>query len=112
MAPITLQCTFTGCTAGEAGGRYKTPLLEPELVMEMLRSHRADEHAAVAVGGQAESAGKNKAEKVPSPVIRAGIGQDEFLASYIRPNYRSVTAEDMDLVLIFMTSQATEPGYP
>ena len=33
-------------------------------------------------------------------------------SSNSRPNYRSVTEEDWELVRIFMGSQDTEPGYP
>ena len=29
-----------------------------------------------------------------------------------RPNYRAVTAEDKEVVRLFMKGQATEPGYP
>ena len=30
----------------------------------------------------------------------------------LRPNYRAVTAEDKEVVRLFMKGQATEPGYP
>ena len=74
MAPVAIPCEFQGCV-------YTTAEFEPEIAIQMLAYHRQDVHPQVQqppqVGGQAASA-KPRAEKVPRPQIKLGIGQDKF----------------------------------
>ena len=39
MALVALECPVAGCDLGVNGAKYKTPELEAELTMEMLRLH-------------------------------------------------------------------------
>ena len=72
--------------------QYSTPDGVPtwELVVELLKLHRQDVHVQVQqppqVDGQAVST-KPRAEKVPRPQIKLGIGQDEF--SYFKNGWTS-----------------------
>ena len=75
MAPIAMPCEFLGCG-------YATAEFEPEVATQMLSMHDKNNHHVQIlhppqVGGQAASA-KPRAEKVPRPQIKLGIGQDEF----------------------------------
>ena len=83
MAPagMELNCPKRGC-------QFVTPDMEAALAMEYLKLHQANEHSEQPpqVGGQAVSA-KPRAEKVPRPQIKLGVGQDEF--SYFKDEWTS-----------------------
>ena len=83
MAPagMEMSCTKGGC-------QFVTPDMEAALAMEYLKLHQANEHSEQPpqVGGQAVSA-KPRAEKVPRPQIKLGVGQDEF--SYFKDEWTS-----------------------
>ena len=74
--PPTQECGNVDC-------QFSTPEGVPtwDLVVRLLEQHDKHAHPLVQqppqVGGQAASA-KPRAEKVPRPQIKLGIGQDEF----------------------------------
>ena len=71
-----------GVPGGEEGARYKTPLLEAELAMQMLPMHRADEHGHLqVVAGETANVRRSKAEKVSRPSIKLGVSEDDFVYS-------------------------------
>ena len=78
-----MPCEFLGCG-------YATAEFEPEVAIRVLELHQQNTHVQVQqppqVGGQAASA-KPRAEKVPRPQIKLGIGQDEF--SYFKNKWTS-----------------------
>ena len=39
MAPVQLDCTAAECKLGDGGGRYKTPEMEVEHALELLKLH-------------------------------------------------------------------------
>ena len=83
MAPVAIPCEAQGCV-------YTTAEFEPGIAIQMLAYHRQDVHPQVQqppqVGGQAASA-KPRAEEVPRPQIKLGIGQDDF--SYFKNRWTS-----------------------
>ena len=83
MAPTTYSCTAAAC-------EFVTPEAESAVAIQLLTYHRQDAHMQVQqppqVGGQAASV-KPRAEKVPRPQIKLGIGQDEF--SYFKNEWIS-----------------------
>ena len=84
MAPIAMPCEFLGCG-------YATAEFEPVVAIQMLSMHDKNNHHVQIlhppqVGGQAAFA-RPRAEKVPRPQIKLGIGQDEF--SYFKNGWIS-----------------------
>ena len=84
MAPTTYSCTSPAC-------EFVTPEAESEVAIRLLEMHHQCNHQALVqqppqVGGQTASA-KPRAEKVPRPQIKLGIGQDEF--SYFKNGWTS-----------------------
>ena len=83
MAPTTYSCTAAAC-------EFVTPEAESAVAMELLKMHHHNQHVQVQqppqVGGQAASV-KPRAEKVPRPQIKLGIGQDEL--SYFKNEWVS-----------------------
>ena len=83
--PPSQECSHAEC-------QYSTPEGVPtwELVVELLKLHRQDVHVQVQqspqVDGQAVST-KPRAEKVPRPQNKLGIGQDDF--SYFKNRWIS-----------------------
>ena len=75
--PLSQKCAIVEC-------QYSTPEGVPtwELVVELLKLHRQPPQ----VDGQAVST-KPRAEKVPRPQIKLGIGQDDF--SYFKNRWTS-----------------------
>ena len=71
MAPIAIECPIGGC-------QFVTPEFEATVAMDLLKIHSL-EHSIQPVqhGGQAVPT-KPRAEKVPRPHIKLGIGQVEF----------------------------------
>ena len=74
MAPITMDCSFDGC-------QYVTPEYEVAFAVEVLKIH------ALGHSGQpnTQTQLKPRAEKVPRPTLKLGVGQDEF--SYFKDNW-------------------------
>ena len=72
-----LQCTHQGCTEGDGGARYKTPPLEPQYALELLKLHREDAHGQQVVGA---GGGANKVQlsKIPRPTVSGGCSQEDF----------------------------------
>ena len=82
MAPIAMPCEVLGCG-------YATAEFEPAVAVEILKLHHQTHHqpgAQPQVGGQAVPT-KPRAEKVPRPQIKLGIGQDDF--SYFKNRWTS-----------------------
>ena len=80
MAPTTFSCGTTNC-------EFVTAEAEPDIVIQLVNQHTQVQHALPPqVGGQAASA-KPRAEKVPRPQIKLGIGQDDF--SYFKNRWTS-----------------------
>ena len=64
---MEFECQLTSC-------EYRTPNLEPALAMDMLKMHFSANHSSMnAVVSTA------KAEKVPRPVVKLDMGEDDFL---------------------------------
>lgn len=72
-----LECTHQGCTGGAGGAVWKTPLLDPQYAMELLKLHREDTHNQHVVGG-AGSANKIQLSKIPRPTVSGGCSQEDF----------------------------------
>ena len=79
MAPITLQCTSTGCTAGEAGGRYKTPLLEPELVIKCYAVTELMNTLLWLLVDRLSRLARIKQKKFPAQLLELGSDKTSFL---------------------------------
>ena len=72
-----LQCTHQGCTEGDGGARYKTPTLEPQYALELLKLHREDAHGQQVVGA-GKGANKVQLSKIPRPTVSGGCSQEDF----------------------------------
>ena len=70
MAPVSLECAV-----GDGECTYRTQELEFEQAERVLELHMKTRHP---VQVDAAPGTKNKAEKVPRPVIKMQIGQDDF----------------------------------
>ena len=77
MAPTTYPCTTPAC-------EFVTPEAEPEIAVQLLTLHQQNNHQS---GAQPQVQIKPRAEKVPRPQIKLGIGQDEF--SYFKNRWIS-----------------------
>jgi hypothetical protein len=71
-----LECIHQGCTEGDERARYKTPPLEPQYALELLKLHREDAHGQQVVGA---GGGANKVQlsKIPRPTVSGGCSQEE-----------------------------------
>ena len=67
---MELACQVPGCT-------WKTPMLDPTVGIEMLKLHASGVHAAV--NDEVKSVAVSKAEKVPRPVVKMDMGEDDYL---------------------------------
>ena len=86
MAPTVLSCDANGCEFATAG-------YEPAVAVELLKMHYNSQHmqvqpppqAAGQAAPQVQTQLKPRAEKVPRPTLKLGVGQDEF--SYFKDNW-------------------------
>ena len=71
MSLLELECQVPGCS-------WKTPSLDPAVGIRMLQLHVDGVHAA-SVNSDGGSLAVSKAEKVPRPVVKMDMGEDDYL---------------------------------
>jgi hypothetical protein len=72
-----LECTFEGCTSGEAGAKFKTPAGDLAHTILYLQQHREDVHGQREAGAGG-GASKVQLSKIPRPEISGGCSQEDF----------------------------------
>jgi hypothetical protein len=72
-----LECTFEGCTSGEAGAKFKTPAGDLAHTIVYLQQHREDVHGQREAGAGG-GASKVQLSKIPRPEISGGCSQEDF----------------------------------
>ena len=79
---VELECPVVGCIHGVAGEKYKTPKLEYEKAIDILKMHVAS-HGQGQVGNQRRQEPGDgcftKPEKTRRPSLQKGISEDRFL---------------------------------
>ena len=73
-----IECTFVGCTSGEAGAKFKKLAAAADMASAIayLNQHRWDVHGQLA--GAAVGASKIQLSKIPRPDISGGCSQEDF----------------------------------
>ena len=79
---IELECPFVGCDLGVAGSKYKTPELDQDKALRMMKLH-AKSHAQGPGGEQRRQEPGDgcftKPEKTRRPTLQKGISEDRYL---------------------------------
>ena len=66
MAPVALECSNAECTLGASGAMYKTPEVEIQYAMELLKLHVQQNHAQGQVVAAAPSKNMRERQKKPT----------------------------------------------
>ena len=79
---IELECPVVGCNHGMAGEKYKTPKLEYEKAIDILKMHVASHDQSQGGEQRRQEPGDGhftKPEKTRRPSLQKGISEDRFL---------------------------------
>ena len=70
MAPMAIDCPDAGCDFGENNAKYKTPVMEPALAMDLMKiqgqSHQQVQGAASAASGPVSNRNMRERQKKPA----------------------------------------------
>ena len=72
-----LECTYSGCTAGEGGAKFRTPALEQTQAIERLGFHREYAHGRQV---PAWTSPTSSLDEFPRPVLTSECSQDSFMS--------------------------------
>ena len=77
MAPTAIDCPDAGCDFGENNAKYKTPVMEPALVMELMKIHGQD-HQKVQGAVSGPISIKNMRERQKKPTAGMGMSKAKW----------------------------------
>ena len=77
MAPMAIDCPDAGCDFGENNAKYKTPVMEPALAMELMKIHgQGHQKVQGAVSGPISI--KNMRERQKKPTTGMGMSKGKW----------------------------------
>ena len=86
MAPVQLECTVAECDIGD-GARYRTPLLDEAVAVQILAFHRQDIHGIRGDGPTSPTPPTQRVKaKMDPPKVQLGVDQqtwDQFMARWV-----------------------------